>query len=91
MKDSKWYFTFHMHLDSISIYQTSEYDGRGGYDNEEEATAAAIDFLDKKITASLDTIQSLSDKMAITTNSLSKILEAKDKLCKEKRTSSLSQ
>ena len=83
MKESKWYFTFNMHLNLINIYQTSEYDGRGGYDTEECATAAAIDFLEKEITVYSETMLSLSNKMLMTTNSLSKLLDEKNKLCEE--------
>jgi hypothetical protein len=45
---NKWYYTWHMNVGSLSIFETSEYEGRGGYDTKEDAEKAAKAMLTKK-------------------------------------------
>lgn len=36
-----WYYVWHAHIGSLSLFQTSEYEGRNGYATKEDAIKAA--------------------------------------------------
>ena len=36
-----WYYTFHAHTGDLSLFQTPDYEGRGGYATKEDAIKAA--------------------------------------------------
>jgi len=38
---NKWYYTWHAHTGTVSFFETSEYEGRGGYETKESAVNAA--------------------------------------------------
>ena len=42
---SRWYYTYHIHIGSVSVFETAEYGGRGGYASKEDAVSAARSML----------------------------------------------
>lgn len=44
---NKWYYRWHIHTGSMSIFETNEYNGIGGYDTKHEAIDASINMLQK--------------------------------------------
>ena len=46
MKIKKWFFTHHIHYQSVTIFETDQYSSDQGYASEKEAILAAIKNVD---------------------------------------------
>jgi len=77
---NKWYFRFAINYNSISIFETSEYGGRDGYDTKELATEAAKAFLDKKIQDMVTTINEHTNQATYLATNLNKVVSERIKL-----------
>lgn len=59
----KWLYTFHMHTNSISVWQTDQYPGSKGYPTEKDATLAGLKALSEAIGKHGETIKNRSKDM----------------------------
>lgn len=63
MNNKRWFFTLHLHTDSVSIFETAEYGVGQGYGSKKEAVVEAINFLNKQIQDKASLMKSLSDSL----------------------------
>lgn len=69
----RWFYTLHLHTNTVSIFPTSEYGPSQGYDTEREAVVAAIKALEKEIAKRTSTISSAAHDLSILSEEFAKL------------------
>lgn len=76
----RWYYTFFVNHNRISVYEYADYGGVGGYETEAEAKKAANSFIDSEISDTHKALNKYLDYAKSEANKLEKILKAKEEL-----------
>lgn len=76
----RWYYTFFINYNRISVYESADYGGVGGYETEAEARKAANSFIDSEIQKILSKIEEHSKNVAGYSNDLKLVLQSKEDL-----------
>jgi hypothetical protein len=77
---NKWYFTWHEHTGSMSIFQTDQYEGRHGYDTKEEAVLSAKAFIMRFKTEISIELETKTKGLLSLTQRLDRLIKASVKL-----------
>lgn len=70
-----WYYRYHSHTGSVSLFNTNEYDGRGAYSSRENALNAARKML-------VECQRNISLKLLHTNNTLATLISDAEKIAK---------
>jgi hypothetical protein len=77
---NKWYFSLAVNFNTISVFETSEYEGRDGYDTKEQAIEAAKAFLDKEIQQKMKVVKELTNQASYISDTLSLLIKERNRL-----------
>ena len=77
---TNWYYSFHADSGSFSIFQTDEYDGRGGYSSREKAVECAKEFAMTYMEKIVERICKNNEELSYATTQLQKLNKGIKKL-----------